>query len=404
MERISQLLYKHVQGTLSEAEHVELMEWAAADPANRKLLNRINNKERLEADIHDWYTIPRLSVADDPRLDAAILQHETAARRSGVRQLVRRVLPYAAAVFIMMLAGMWYVSGQRQKSQGQEIAATEIRSGGNKATLILSDGRRIDLSSEQSGIIVKDESVTYGDGSSLAVIQDKAEGRSDVSQLELATPKGGTYQLTLPDGSRVWLNTASTIKYPGRFTGTERVVEVSGEAYFEVREDSKRPFRVLSRDQEVLVLGTKFNVSAYPDEHETKTTLVDGKVRLSLAQGSGIGSPVPDQSIILAPSEQASLSNGHITKSKVDVSQFIAWKEGVFYFNRLPVTAAITQLARWYNLDVVYQEKLPESNVYAYIDRDKPLSAVLKALELSRLKFKIIQSGERKQLIVLGEQ
>lgn len=404
MERISQLLYKHLQGTLSDAEHAELMGWAAANPANRKLLNRIDNKEGLDADIHDWYAIPRLSVADDPRLDAAILQHETAGRQSRVWQLVRRTLPYAAAVFVMMLAGIWYVFEQRQKNQEQEIAATDIRSGGNKATLTLSDGRRIDLSSEQSGIIVKDEVVTYDDGSSVSLIPDKAKGRSAVSQLELTTPKGGTYQLTLPDGSRVWLNTASAIKYPDRFTSTERAVEISGEAYFDVKEDSKRPFKVFSRGQEVVVLGTRFNVSAYPDDHETKTTLVDGKVLLSLAKTSGAGSPASEQSILLAPGEQASLSNGHITKSKVDVSQFTAWREGFFYFNKVPVTTAITQLARWYNLDVVYQEKLPESNVYAYIDRDKPLSAVLKALELSRLKFKIIQHGERTQLIVLGEQ
>ncbi len=404
MERISQLLYKHLQGTLSDAEHAELMDWVAANPTNRKLLNRIDNKEGLDADIHDWYAIPRLSVADDPRLDAAILQHETAGRRSHVWRLVRRTLPYAAVVFFMTLAGTWYVFEQRQKSQKQEIAAADIRSGGNKATLTLSDGRRINLSNEQSGIIVKDESVTYSDGSSVGLIPGKAKDRSDVSQLELTTPKGGTYQLTLPDGSRVWLNTASTIKYPSHFTGAERAVEINGEAYFDVREDSKRPFKVLSRGQKVLVLGTKFNVSAYPDDHETRTTLVDGKVLLSLAKGSGEGSLTSDQSILLAPGEQASLSNGHITKSKVDVSQFTAWKDGFFYFNKLPVTTAITQLARWYNLDVVYQEKLPESNVYAYIDRDKPLSAVLKALELSRLKFKIIQQGERKQLIVLGEQ
>ncbi|RXF67347.1 FecR domain-containing protein [Arcticibacter tournemirensis] len=404
MERISQLLYKHLEGTLSEAERTELNEWAAANPANRKLLDRVNNNEVLEADIDDWYAIPRRTVADDPRLDAAILQHETTKNQPRVRQLVRRILPYAAAVFFILLAGMWYVSEQRQTSREQEIAATDIRSGGNKATLTLSDGRKIDLSSEQSEIIVKDESVTYGDGSSLAVIPDKSKDRSDVSLLQLTTPKGGTYQLILPDGSRVWLNTGSTIKYPARFISKERTVEISGEAYFDIEEDSKRPFKVLSPGQEVLVLGTKFNVSAYPDDRDTKTTLVDGKVLLSLPKGSGEGFPASGKSILLAPGEQASLSKGHITKSKVDVSQFTAWKEGFFYFNKLPVTTAITQLARWYNLDVVYQEKLPESNVYAYIDRDKPLSAVLKALELSRLKFKIVQQGERKQLIVLGEQ
>jgi len=403
MERISRLLYKYLQGSLNEDEHAELMAWAAADPANWELLNRVDDEESLEANIRDWYAISKRSVADDPRLDAAIAQHEIVMKRSGFRQLIRSALPYAAAVLLIVLSSIWYFE-QDQQNEMRELAADDILTGGNKATLTLADGRKINLSTEKSGIIVVDDDITYNDGSSLSVVSNTAGDRRAISQLELSTPKGGTYQMTLPDGSKVWLNAASTIRYPNSFAGKERVVEISGEVYFDVREDSKRPFKVLSQGQEIMVLGTQFNISAYPDEKEIKTTLVDGKIRLSLASKFG-EVPLPlDEAIILLPGEQATLSSGHITKQKVDVSQYTAWKDGFFYFNRLATPAAIAQLARWYNLDVVYEGRLPEANVFAYIDRNKPLSAILTALEKSRLKFRIVQSGERKQLIVLGEQ
>jgi len=404
MERISQLLYKHLQDNLSEAEHTELMAWVAANPANLELLNRVDDVAILQADIQDWYAIPRRSVAHDPRLDAAITRHETATKRSRVSLSLRRMLPYAAALLLMVLAGTWHVFQQGQKSKEQELATADILPGGNRATLTLSDNRKIDLSTEQSGIIVGNGNITYSNGTSLAAISNEAGSRQDISQLQLTTPNGGTYQVTLPDGSKVWLNAASLIKYPSSFSDKERVVEISGEAYFDIREDSKRPFKVLSKGQEVFVLGTKFNISAYPNENETRTTLIDGKVRLSLAQGLREALPMSDGPIVLAPGEQGVLRNGHITKSKVDASQYTAWKEGFFYFNRLSTLVAINQLARWYDLDVVYEGKTPGANVFAYIDRNKPLNAVLRAFEKSGLQFKVVQIGEQKQLIVLGEQ
>jgi len=403
MERISQLLYRHLRGTLTEAEYAELMAWAANDPANWELLNRVIDEESLEANIRDWYAIPRRSIADDPRLDAAIAQYEAASRRPPFRQLIKRMLPYAAAVLIIVFAGIWW-RAEQNKNQVHELAAEDIPTGGNKAFLTLADGRKIDLSAERSGIIVGDDHITYDDGSALAVLSDKVGTPPAASQLELSTPRGGTYQMTLPDGSKVWLNAASAIRYPSSFVGDKRVVEISGEVYFDIREDSKRPFKVLSRGQEIEVLGTEFNISAYPDEHQTKTTLVSGKICLSLASKAGEATLTADKSTILMPGEQGALRNGHIIKSNVEVSEYTAWKEGFFNFNRLPTPAAITQLARWYDLDVVYEGKLPKANLFAYIDRNKPLSAVLKALEKSKLKFKVVQAGERKQLIVLGEQ
>lgn len=399
MEEVSRLLYKYLKGTLNEAERIELMTWVTADPDNRRLLNRIDEEETLKADIQDWYTIPKRSVTDDPQLDNAIAQHEATIKHARVRQRVRRLLSYAALFFIALMA-TWYVFDERGKSSEQELAAATILPGGNKATLTLANGKKFDLSAGQSEIIVGDRNVTYGNGASLTTLSDEDVAQGNSNQLELTTPKGGTYRLTLSDGSKVWLNAASTIKYPNSFTGKERVVEVNGEAYFNIKEDRNRPFKVLSRDQEVQVLGTEFNIEAYSNENETKTTLVTGKVLISLANGLDEGA----QSMVLAPGEQGILRNGNISKQVVDVSPYTAWKDGFFYFNRLSTPAAIRQLARWYDLDVVYEGKIPSANVFANIDRGKPLSAVLTALEKSGLRCKVIQSGQRKQLIVLGEQ
>lgn len=402
MERISQLLYKHLRGVLTEAEHTELMAWAAADPANWELLNKVIDEESLETHVKDWYAISKRSVVDDPRLEAAIAQHEAAIKRMHLRQRIRRILPYAAAIVIISFAGIWYMQNQKA-NQVYEIAAEDISTGGNNASLTLTDGRKIDLSTERSGIIIGNGQITYDDGSSLAVLPEVDRGVQTISELELSTPRGGTYQMTLPDGSKVWLNAASTIRYPSNFIGKERIVEISGEAYFDIKNDRQRPFKVLSKNQEIEVLGTEFNIAAYPDENETKTTLVNGKIRLSWSEKSESNS-LPDKTVMLSPGEQGTLRNGRITKSKVDIAAYTAWKDGFFYFNRTPTAVAITQLARWYDLDVIYEGTRPETNVFAYIDRNKPLSAVLKALEKSQLKFKVVQVGERKQLIVLGEQ
>lgn len=402
MERISQLLYKHLKGILTEAEHAELMAWAAADHGNWELLNKVIDEEGLETHVRDWYAIPRRSVADDARLEAAIAQQEASIRNLHFRQRIRRILPYAAAILIISFAGIWYTYNQ-EVHQVHEIAAEDISNGGNNAFLTLTDGRKIDLSTGQSGIIIENGQITYEDGSSLAVLPDVGRTVQTNSTLELSTPRGGTYRMTLPDGSKVWLNAASTIKYPSNFIGKERIVEISGEAYFDIKNDRQRPFKVLSKNQEIEVLGTEFNITAYPDENETKTTLVDGKIRLSWSAKSE-GTASLNKTIILIPGEQGRLDNGRITKSKVDIAAYTAWKDGFFYFNRTPTAVAITQLARWYDLDVIYEGTRPEANLFAYIDRNKPLSAVLKALEKSELKFKVVQKGQRKQLIVFGEQ
>lgn len=300
---------------------------------------------------------------------------------------LRKWIPYAAAAAILVVMGsMWVLfSDDKQEVRSESIlAAEEILPGGHRATLTLANGRTIDLSEAQTGIIVAEENITYSDGDTLLVAPSET--------LVLTTPKGGTYQITLADGTKVWLNAATTLRYPSRFDEAERLVEVSGEAYFAVAKDKSRPFKVKSSGQVIEVLGTAFNISAYPEENEIKTTLVEGAVQLvNLASNS------VDR---LRPGEQAVVSGSTTNISNVSIDPFTAWKDGFFYFDNVQPQKAIEQVARWYDLEVVYDGKPSESSVFGMIERSKPLDAVLKSFAKSGLDFEVRQRSSDKRLIV----
>ena len=259
-------------------------------------------------------------------------EHRLMQRIGRDRRTVR--FPYrwltVAALLLMGSAIGIYLFRPAQPLADPEYIVTDMDPGENRATLTLPDGRIVDLSSEQTGIIVGD-GITYADGSE--ILDDKQQTAdnkagekesllSDVSHLlSLSTPKGGQYQVILPDGTRVWLNAASSLKYPSSFVGAERVVELDGEGYFQVSEKSDRPFRVLSRGQQINVLGTEFNVSAYSEQGETITTLVSGAVKVQSAL----------QAVVLQPGRQSRLTeSGRLVSAQVDLSSYVAWKSGFF--------------------------------------------------------------------------
>ncbi|HRN56598.1 MAG TPA: DUF4974 domain-containing protein, partial [Agriterribacter sp.] len=256
--------------------------------------------------------------------------------------------------------------------------AANIAPGGNRATLTLANGSRINLSEAHEGIVINNDRISYEDHSQEIMQLDK----SAINDLVLSTPKGGTYQVTLPDGTKVWLNAASTLKYPSRFEGAERVVMFSGEGYFEVAKDASKPFRVISDDQEVVVLGTEFNICAYPDEDEKKTTLVEGKVKVSYTGDS--------HTLQLSPSEQSTLKNGQLTSQQVDVAGEIAWREGVFAFRKESLESIMRKISRWYNVDVDLQENVAQRTFTGTVSKYENISGVLETLELTNvLHFEI---------------
>lgn len=279
----------------------------------------------------------------------------------------------AAMVLAALVAGTWFYLDKGTKTKEQRLA-TDVPPGGNRATLTLADGRTVELSTAHAGIVVGDE-ITYNNGSKVL-----SEQGSDSQLHTLTTPKGGTYQITLSDGTKVWLNAESTLKYPSRFNGGERTVELEGEAYFEVTGSQKVSFKVVSNGQVVEVLGTHFNINAYSNETTTNTTLLEGAVKV-VTNGA---------TTLLKPGEQSRVGIQGISVADVDVQTIVDWKNGDFIFLDEPLTSIMRKVTRWYGVKVVYEHDLPNDRYSAQISRSKNLSEVLRILELSGgLSFKI---------------
>ncbi|GEP98086.1 hypothetical protein CCY01nite_43460 [Chitinophaga cymbidii] len=253
---------------------------------------------------------------------------------------------------------------------------------------MLSDGRQIVLDSLENGIVA-----TEGDNSARLdngqLVYETGSGSDPGTRYNtMQTPNGREFQVTLPDGSRVWLNAASAVRYPVPFPENERKVEVSGEVYFEVTPDPQRPFRVQIDDRaEIEVLGTRFNINAYKEEESLRATLLEGAVRF---RGKA-------EQVVLKPGQQARLSAKLEVKDNVKTDKIMAWRNGLFNFEGMRLDEVMRQLGRWYDMEIVYQGKVPEVEFYGDLDRHVSLAGVLKALESADIKFRI----EGKQLIVL---
>lgn len=258
--------------------------------------------------------------------------------------------------------------------------------------MTLADGRKIIIDEKDQGQIADQSGIKItkaSDGTIVYIIPETIERNPDpVPYNTIETPKGGKFQIILPDQTKVWLNAASILKFPALFTGKERLVELSGEAYFDVAKNSNMPFNVKTRDVNVIVTGTEFNIMAYYDEPFSTTTLVEGSVRVSNQS----------ERISLNPGEQAfSDKKEQLSKKSADVEEAIAWKSGLFQFNNADINTVMNQLSRWYDVSVEYRSKVPDKRFGGYISRNSNLSQVLKMLELSGLKFEI----EDKKIIVL---
>lgn len=320
-------------------------------------------------------------------------------KRNGKLEIMksRKLWMAAASVMIILIAGLsWFYfnSGRGNINSGHIVKNNtpehDIAPGGNKATLTLADGSTIVLDSAQNGML------TQQGNAKVVKLQDGkvAYDQLAISNKQLAiqyntitTPRGGQYQLTLADGSRVWLNAASSITFPTAFTGDTRDVNITGEAYFEVAHDASMPFHVRVNKMDVEVLGTHFNVNAYEDEGEIKTTLLRGSVKVH--EG--------DNAVIISPGEQAVETGRSLDiKKGVNVDEVVAWKNGFFYFNKADVKTVMRQLSRWYDVDVIYKGVIPEREFEGEMQRDLKLSQVLKLLSQNKINFEI----NGKQLIV----
>lgn len=326
------------------------------------------------------------NVKVDPPTAKAYRQRKTTARL------------WAAGIAASLLIGIivfYSLSPSPETTYTHTISITDtIVPGGNKATLTMAGGQTVDLSVAQNGIVVGEE-LTYEDGSLVFAGSATEPGPAD---LQLTTPKGGTYQVTLSDGTKVWLNAASKLTYPSRFMGAERVIELDGEAYFEVAPmrknrnttSGKIPFFVKTKNQTVQVLGTQFNVSAYADEQETKTTLVEGSVQIVNLKSNVANT--------LAPGKQSIIRGRQTAIKDVETEAYTAWKDGYFAFPDEHISHVMTTIARWYDIEIAYEGDMTNKYFGGTISRFEDFKTLLKTIELTgSVRFKI----EGRRVIVM---
>lgn len=307
------------------------------------------------------------------------------------RLLWRRIF-VAACLFIAAAIGLlFYLNSTHKVTQPLAAVAEDILPGGNKAVLTLSNGKKISLTDVGKGELAKQSGIRISktrDGQLVYQVStsDLPVGSAEVEYNTVETPRGGQYQIDLPDGTKVWLNAASHLKFPLSFANlTERRIELTGEAYFEVEKDAGKPFVVSTEKQSVHVLGTHFNVNAYGDDPIVKTTLLEGSVRV---QHEG----VPGDYRILVPGQQSqiSLAATPIQVVKVDPLIETAWKNGKFSFENEPIENIMRQISRWYDVDVVYQDNVAGKTVWGSINRYSNVSKVLSVVERTgKIHFKV---------------
>lgn len=329
-------------------------------------------------------TVDDSDAQTDQGIGEEIWNRLPAVRKSYKLNLIKRISS-AAAVLLMVGAGYFWFSS-KSKEEREQQAYHDISPGKNAATLTLANGQKIVLSNELKGELANEAGVSItktADGQLIYEIKDQQNGDSKAVN-KLSTANGESYQLRLPDGTMVWLNAASSITYPVSFSNTAlREVELAGEAYFEVFKDKKRPFVVSTNHQQIRVLGTEFNVNAYTDEPEQKTTLLEGSIKLSLEEGM--------TSRVLKPGEQAVSAGKQLQVSTVDVDQAVDWKNGDFVFQSEPLISLMRRVSRWYNVQVVYASGVDQEGTFTgKVSRSKNISVLLKALQSGGLKFDVL--------------
>ena len=405
---LTDLLMKHLQGSLSNSEQEQLNHWLAQSERNRRLFESVNDEEHLRQLVLAWHQ----EVEEDN--EAIILSKIRAGIGSGRaiapvhRIVVLRRWGWVAA-FLLLLAGIGGYLLLIRKADSSPAAVAEkpadIPPGKEGAVLTLADGRHVVLDSLGNGVIATQNGakLLLQNG---ALSYAKEAGSIAPVYNTLTTPKGRQFQLILPDGTKVWLNAASSLRYPTVFSGGNREVAVTGEAYFEVAHDKTKPFIVnippSTGGGRIEVLGTQFNVNAYFNEAAVKTTLVEGSLRIVKSETAN-GNP---QSAILKPGEQAVLV-AHLPAGRQgspltidhspDVDKAVAWKKGFFNFEDASLEEVMRQLERWYDIEVVYEKNIPDIRFGGKMSNDVSLSGLLKSLQEMEVHFRI----EGRKLIVL---
>jgi transmembrane sensor len=375
--RIAYLIAGFVNKTLKPHEFAELDRWLEQSDENIILFEKLTDEDNIEA-----------GLAEMRQTDV-----EAAYKRIQNKIVFKKEKKYiqlwtyavAASLILILTAGyflLWNDQVSAPLATEQPQPANDILPGTDKATLTLADGRTIVLEEQAIGNISLESGTNIIKKDSGQIAYNTNQGsQGEMVYNTLIIPKGGQYQITLSDGTKVWINAASILRYPVVFSGMERTIELTGEAYLEVVHDPQRPFHVKSANQDVTVIGTRFNISAYRDDALVKTTLLEGKIKLSTESNN----------IIVKPGQQyITDATGDIAlNKKAHVETAVAWKNGVFSFKDEKIENILKQISRWYDAEIVYEGKV-DHHFNGEISRKLPVSKVLNLLEKTgRVHFDI---------------
>ncbi|AOM76865.1 hypothetical protein BFS30_06600 [Pedobacter steynii] len=377
-QKLPYLLNQYLNEKCSLEELAEFYE-LVDDPANEKELSDL-----LDDAINTSTDEKQLTANQESDLLQYIFDYKESQKQQSVavRSWDYRSWSAAAVIFLILCLGLYYFKSDRFV---KEDTAVLIVPGGDKALLTLADGKVINLQNARNGELAEVSGVKIvktGEGQLIYRISGGAD-QVKTSQNTISTPRGGQYTLTLPDGTKVWLNAASSLKFPTAFSKVnERKVALSGEAYFEVAK-LKNPFIVTTDQQKVEVLGTHFDINAYPDEPHTRTTLLEGSIRVSSLKTG--------HEVTLSPGEASILKPAGLSVQKADMERNTDWKNGVFIFKNESLEEIMRKLARWYDVEVVYEPGAPRQETFSgSVSKYDHISKVLRKLELTgEVRFKI---------------
>jgi transmembrane sensor len=408
-ERLNYLFQKYLNNSCSREELKELLTLAERSDMEPHILSSLrhlwNNiptdKSHTEEEWEHIYHSFMKSVNNNSSTEVSNERHQfsyhTLRKKKKTRSYNKAA---AAAIFILLSIGTYFFYNKKdiQLKSVQNKPAQDILPGGNKAILTLSDGFKIILNDVKTGELAKQAGISViktHEGQLIYTITDAGStaDNGEVLYNTIETPRGGKYQVNLPDGSKVWLNAASSLIYPTQFEGNERKVEVSGEAYFEVTPNKTMPFRVASRNQIIEVLGTHFNVNAYTDEPVIRTTLLEGLVSIKPDRATGL------ENKVLKPGQESLLGENGIKIQEADIEAVIAWKNGDFIFKEESLASIMRKVSKWYDVDVSYEKGINEKLIFSgLVSRSRNISAILSNMELTgKVHFKI----EGRRIIIM---
>lgn len=383
IKRITQLIRASQLEELDELSRRELENWRFENAENESLFVALNQPQQLQDKLAEMAGFN--AEAAYAAFESKFIKEEIPATFSQRPFINWRQVVAIAAALALLISGIWFFKVITVSDKAKTIVyEADIAPGRVGATLTLANGKKIRLSDAKNGELAKEAGITINKSANGQLVYEIASDKNAAGRINtLATAKGETYKVRLPDGTQIWLNAASNLTYTANLIRNgKRVVQLDGEAYFEVSKDKKHPFVVESKGQSVEVLGTHFNLNAYKDEPQMATTLLEGSVKVI----------VNGKTKLIRPGQQAVNYGGRLQVNEVSLDDITDWKEGDFFLNHVDFKTAMRKIARWYDVEIVYDVAVPEDlESGGWMSRRNNLSTVLKAIEGTGLaRFRIV--------------